>query len=742
MISLVEVSELITQSSDKVYGKRIKEPTMPKKVTKKHATTNPALPKSKRSDTTSTKRTPAVKKKSATQTAQRGTDKKADATSPTTTSHPRNTKSSIKHPIDTATRSTKPTNTTTTTHVTPTPPSKTISKSTKKSSRKSKPPSLSEITGGGQEDVNALDKLLDKKTPTVEQLDISDPVPRTGPPISSALERMLTIKWSKYIPHTPTKKQLAAMMLADIKEVMFGGALGGGKSDWLAMEALRYCDLPGFSSIIFRRQLTDLKQPGALIPRIAEWLSEFQLQGCCRYSGDEHAWNFKTVYPHTDIPGPDARLQFGYIGEASIRDRYSSAEYQMVGFEELWQWPSDVDYTFMRSRIRKVVCAIHGKHNDGTPNYVPGCRYCDTLSAIPLRVRSATNPGPAWIKRRFGIIPDPAQFPTRHEALVAISEGHKIRWIGTNKERPFIPSYLDDNPFLDGKDYREMLKEMSDEERSRLEDGNWEARRNARFKRRWQRFYHLNAPQELLNAVPYEINFASEDISYDLDACSFSFVSRDRSGNDVVHDPIPLRSLMQIFITVDPAVTVRKGPVDEQVRQKNSSAVISTWGVTGDQNLLWLNCRKFKKEIPDLVEHVVNVNNIWKPRYTKVECNGVGIGVAQYLEAAGIQVTKNYRKTDKLENSLSAQILMKNGRIWFPANATWLEEIEDDVFGWTGLPSEDDDVIDTLADAATEIATGIAHEISAPSITRGRPRAVSSVNTSTMVPSYGLQRYR
>lgn len=546
---------------------------------------------------------------------------------------------------------------------------------------------------------------------------VSNPIPRTGPHEPSPIEQMMNIKWSRYIPHEPTRKQHAAMMLAHVKELLFGGALGGGKSDWLAYEALRYCDLPGFSAIIFRRQLTDLKQPGSLIPRIGNWLGPHADAGYCKYVGDEHAWIFKTVYPHTDIPGPNARLQFGYIGEASVRERYQSAEYQLVCFDELGQWPEDTDYKFMRSRIRKVVCSVHGKRSDGKPNFVKGCPFCDTLSSMPLRIRAATNPGPAWIKRRFGIVPDPTQFPNRHAALVAISEGMKVRWIGTIPGRPFIPSYLDDNPHLDGQDYREMLKEMSDEERSRLEDGNWEARKNARFKRRWQRFYLLYPDQRC-----------------------FAFSETNREGNEVVSDPQPFNSLLKIFTTVDPAVTVRQGPVDEQVKQKNSYAVISTWGITGQNSLLWLDCRKFRKEIPDLVEQLVEVNNIWQPRFNKIECNGVGIGVAQYAEAAGLPVTKNYRKSDKLENSLSAQMLMKSGRVFFPSNTDWAEMVEDDVFSWTGLPSEDDDVVDTLADAATELAPGIAHEISAPNLQRSMPRAVFTGNTvGGNVPYYGLQ---
>jgi phage terminase large subunit-like protein len=550
---------------------------------------------------------------------------------------------------------------------------------------------------------------------------ITNPTPRTDPTPKS--QTMLgDIKWSRYIPHIPTPKQYAAMMLVNVKELLFGGALGGGKSDFLAYEALRFCDVPDFTSIIFRRQLTDLKQPKSLIPRVAQWLEPFKSAGLCTYKADDHCWHFKTIYPGTDIPGPPAMLQWGYIGDASIRERYQSAEYHLVEFDELGQWPTSTDWTFMGSRVRATVCPIHGKDKDNNPVWNDNCHICSAKRQIPLRKRAAMNPGPAWVKRRWRIVPDPTVYKTRQQALIAMQEGEKIRWVGTHPYRKFIPSYLSDNPHLSEKDYREMLAEMTPDERSRLEDGNWEARKNARFKRKWIYDRYINL--------------------YDH---GYSFLDANMQETII----LPYSSLKTIFMTVDAAATARLfisgnddavAAADGKKSQKPSATCIGVWGVTHEEQLLWLDFRKFRIELPDIVDNLVELSEKWRPQFIKIEANGLGIGVAQYAELAGLPVRKNIRKKDKLENSLSAQMMMKNGQIYLAANTSWAELAEDDVFNWTGDPDEEDDTVDILSDAAHEIALKQAKKLALPSRRTTIPRAVSTASTfNTPVPQYGLQ---
>lgn len=546
---------------------------------------------------------------------------------------------------------------------------------------------------------------------------ISNPVPRID---TNAIARLVDIKWSKFIPHIPTPKQYAAMMLANCTELLYGGALGGGKSDFLAYEALRYCDIPDFTSIIFRKQLTDLKQPKSLIPRVGSWLQPFVDSGEARYVAADHCWHFKTFYPGTDIPGPESLLQWGYIGDAGVRDRYQSAEYNLVAFDELGQWNTPVDYLFMNSRIRATVCPIHGKDENNNPIWRDDCHICRAKRMIPSRLRAAMNPGPAWVKKRFRIVPDPTIYKTKQQALIAMQEGIKINWVGTHPTRRFIPAYLSDNPHLDEKAYKVMLAQMTPDERERLEDGNWEARKDSRFKRKWIMDRYINVYNH-----------------------GYSFIMENGKESVI----LPFSSLSRIFVTVDTASTAKLfaskddellAIADGRSAYKPSSSCIAVWGVTKEEQLLWLDFRKFRKELPDIIDTLIEINRKWHPKYNKIEINGVGIGVAQYAHSAGLVVRKNQRKTDKLENSLAAQMLMSNGWIYFPMNAPWIEDAEDDIFNWAGQPDEEDDTIDVLADAATEVSPKLARKISMPERRPSTPRAIGGFRGGGTIPHYGL----
>lgn len=230
------------------------------------------------------------------------------------------------------------------------------------------------------------------------------------------LERMIEPRLTKYIPHIPTPKQAAFLLLTN-REAFYGGAAGGGKSDALLMAALQYVDIPGYRAILFRRTYADLSLPGALMDRAHTWLSPFP----------DVKWNEKDK---TFTFPSGATLTFGYLEHDNDKYRYQGSEFQFIGFDELTHITLN-SYRYMFSRLRRLLG-----------------------SEIPLRVRGASNPGGTgheWVKLRFLIE-------------------------GPEKNRVFIPAGLDDNPHLDADEYKESLAELDPITREQLMNGNWEVK--------------------------------------------------------------------------------------------------------------------------------------------------------------------------------------------------------------------------------------------------------------------------
>lgn len=275
---------------------------------------------------------------------------------------------------------------------------------------------------------------------------------------ASRAREALTPRLTRYIPHIPTPKQQAGLLLPQ-EEVLYGGAAGGGKSDWLLMAALQYVDVPGYSALLLRRSYPELRMEGGLLERAEDWLSETDAKWV--------ASDMKWVFPSGAV------LQFGHLDGAIGHLRYQGSNWQFIGFDELTQF-KEFQYRYLFSRLRRPEVA------EDTPDDRKA--KIELLSRVPLRMRVASNPGGpghAWVKLRWGIYHAKGASP--HDPLV----GHKPAFV-RHHNRAFLAAGLIDNPHLDQESYTRSLAQLDPVTRSQLLRGDWSARQSGDlFKSEW-----------------------------------------------------------------------------------------------------------------------------------------------------------------------------------------------------------------------------------------------------------------
>lgn len=219
-------------------------------------------------------------------------------------------------------------------------------------------------------------------------------------------------------------------------ELLYGGAAGGGKSDFLVVAPLRWVDLAASRAILFRRSYPELER--TLIARSREIYPRLG----ARYHEQRHEWTFPS----------GARVAFGYLERVADADRYQGAEFSFIGFDELTHFEEHA-YRYMTSRLRSA---------DG----------------VPLRIRATTNPGGdghEWVRARWGewIGKAPTAKPCELRWYAADGSRAAAGDLGA-LARTFAPARLDDNPYL-GPEYRAQLAALDPVTRAQLLDGDWDA---------------------------------------------------------------------------------------------------------------------------------------------------------------------------------------------------------------------------------------------------------------------------
>lgn len=256
-------------------------------------------------------------------------------------------------------------------------------------------------------------------------------------------------------PYKPEPRQTTAhQLVAD--EMLYGGAAGGGKSEFLLASAVTMAlAVPGSRSLILRRTFPDLDR--SLIPRLLARIP----RGVARYHSTKHVWTFAN----------GSVIELGHLQRENDVLQYQGAEYQLVCFDELTQF-TEFQYTYLISRLRAA-----GPVRD---------RLADLgLRPRMLATSNPGGPGHHWVKARF-IDPAPAMRVWR--PLPSLEDPRP----GT---RVFVPASLADNPHLDDA-YLDRLGGLDETLRRALRDGDWDILEGVRFTN-WRRSIHVIEPEVL-----------------------------------------------------------------------------------------------------------------------------------------------------------------------------------------------------------------------------------------------------
>lgn len=410
------------------------------------------------------------------------------------------------------------------------------------------------------------------------------------------------------------------------------------------MAALQYVDVPGYHALIIRKTLADAKKPGSIMYRAKEWLSHTD----ARWVADESAFYFPN----------GAILKFGKLANVGDAFQYQGSDYHYIGYDELTHfYQQDFEYV-AKTRLRRQKCHIHKSEPS---NECATCIEYGPQSRVPLRIRTASNPGGMghiWVKRRYDI---------GRVAGKSTPSGRPL-YMGRNTKRPHIPAFIDDNPFLDQEEYIADLKDMDDPvTREQLLSGDWGVSEEGRFKQTWMKYFIQQGSWITCNGKTWR-----EDE-------------------------------LQTFMMIDPAASSQATPGTKELTKKIASyTACGVFSMTPHGDLIIREVIRHQKEVPHTKHIIRQMLDKWDCLFVGMEFSVLSTHLVQMLRSEGFNIRPfPHKGQDKIARSVKASNLMESGKVFLPEiSSDWKQDFEDEIFVWQGLKEETDDQVDIFSYAA------------------------------------------
>jgi len=279
---------------------------------------------------------------------------------------------------------------------------------------------------------------------------------------------------------TLTGKQLVADKLADeVIELVYGGAAGGGKSEWILHRSWRKSrEVSGHRTLILRTKLKELKR--SIIARsLMLYATHTPKEEMPVYRSADMEWRF----PNGSV------IEFGYCQTDEDVGQYLSAEYDMIAFDEATQF-TQYQYELIRSRARSPISKMK---RGARPHVIaatnPGSRGHAFFKSTFVDTTNYGETGATWLERDSD-----QRWRELREDLDTLTEDQKqeLRYVA------FVPSTVMDNPHMT-KEYVNMLKTLPEKEKRRMLYGDWDLPEGMFFTEFKRKDYQNNVE------VPYHV---------------------------------------------------------------------------------------------------------------------------------------------------------------------------------------------------------------------------------------------